>query len=230
MIFLAFSIGLISSFHCLGMCGPIAMAIPVIKTNGFTEFLSRITYNLGRIFSYCIIGWVMGLLGNIVFISGLQQSVSIISGIVILLSLIPFFNIEHRLGANIFHLFQKIRKPFLQMFKQKKLSSIFLLGLLNGFIPCGMVYMAAAGAFAGASYDSGILFMLFFGLGTLPMMYMLSAGFQLAGPFLRSKIKSLMPVLIGIVGLLFILRGLNLGIPIVSPKFVVTQEKTTICE
>lgn len=227
MIFLAFSIGLISSFHCLGMCGPIAMAVPVIKTNWFTEFLSRITYNVGRIFSYCVIGWVMGWLGNIVFLSGIQQSVSIISGIVILLGLIPFFNIERRLGANIFHLFQKIRQPFLQLFKQKKLSSLFLLGSLNGFIPCGMVYMAAAGAFAGASYTNGILFMVCFGLGTLPMMYFVSAGFQLAGSALRSKIKSIMPVLIGVVGVLFILRGLNLGIPVISPKFVLTQEITT---
>ena len=229
MIFLAFSIGLMSSFHCLGMCGPIAMAAPVIKASWFTEFLSRMTYNFGRIFSYSFIGMIMGLLGNVVLLSGIQQSISIISGIVILLGLIPFFNVERRLGGNVFHLFQKIRQPFQQLFRQKKLTSVFLLGLLNGFIPCGMVYMAAAGAFAGASFTNGILFMVFFGLGTLPMMYMVSAGFQLAGPALRSKIKSVMPVLIGVVGVLFILRGLNLGIPVISPKFVVTQETTT-CE
>ncbi len=227
MIFLAFSIGLMSSFHCLGMCGPIAMAAPVIKTNWVTEFLSRITYNFGRIFSYSIIGMIMGLLGNVVLLSGIQQSVSFISGIVILLGLTPFFNLERRLGGNVFHLFQKIRNPFQQLFKQKKLSSIFILGLLNGMIPCGMVYMAAAGAFAGASYINGMLFMVSFGLGTLPMMYMVSAGFQLVGPTIRSKIKSVMPLLIALVGLLLILRGLNLGIPVISPKFVVTQQATT---
>lgn len=229
MIFLAFSIGLMSSFHCLGMCGPIAMAAPVIKTNWVTEFLSRITYNFGRIFSYSILGMIMGLLGNVVLLSGIQQSVSIISGIVILLGLIPFFNVERRLGGNVFHLFQKIRQPFQQLFRQKKLSSVFLLGLLNGMIPCGMVYMASAGAFAGASWFNGMLFMVFFGLGTLPMMYLISVGFQLVSPALRAKIKTVMPVLIGIVGMLFILRGLNLGIPVISPKFGVSQHATT-CE
>lgn len=229
MVFLAFSIGLMSSFHCLGMCGPIAMAAPVITTNWFTELLSRLSYNIGRIFSYSIIGILMGLLGNVVLLSGIQQSISIISGVFILLSLIPFFNLERRLGGRVFHLFQIIRKPFQQLFKQKKFSSVFLLGILNGFIPCGMVYMAAAGAFAGASYINGMIFMLFFGLGTLPMMYLTSAGFQLAGPVLRSKIKNVMPVLIGLIGVLFILRGLNLGIPVISPKFVISSEITS-CE
>ncbi|MCX7743397.1 MAG: sulfite exporter TauE/SafE family protein [Flavobacteriales bacterium] len=229
MVFLAFGIGLMSSFHCLGMCGPIAMAAPVITTNGFTEMLSRLAYNLGRIFSYSIIGLLMGLLGNVVLISGIQQSISIISGVFILLSLIPFFNIEHIVGNNVFHFFQKIRRPFQQLFKQKKLSSVFMLGLLNGFIPCGMVYMAAAGAFAGATFINGMIFMIFFGLGTLPMLYLASAGFQVAGPVFRSKIKNLMPVLVGLIGILFILRGLNLGIPVISPKFAVSNEITT-CE
>ncbi len=216
MWWLAFTMGLMSSFHCIGMCGPIALASPVNKTNSFTSFLSRVLYNGGRIFIYALIGLIIGWIGSSLSLLYFQQKVSVISGIIILLSLIPAFNIEKQLGGKVYPVFAYFKKPFQQLIMQKSFTSILLLGIINGLLPCGMIYMAAAGAFSSSNIWEGMTFMIFFGLGTTPMMFAISSAYQLISNPVKNRIKKILPVFVFIVGVIFIIRGLNLDVPFIG--------------
>ncbi|HOW32340.1 MAG TPA: sulfite exporter TauE/SafE family protein, partial [Bacteroidales bacterium] len=97
-------------------------------------------------------------------------------------------------------------------------SSLFLIGLLNGLLPCGLVYIAIAGSIGSGSALMGAIYMALFGLGTMPMLLAINLSGGFISTSLRKKINKLIPILVIIVGILFILRGLSLGIPYISPS------------
>ena len=218
MLWSSFTIGLLGSLHCIGMCGPIALALP--GGSGKTRYiLGRLLYNLGRLVTYAGIGGIFGLLGLSLSMAGFQQWLSILTGaIMIILVIWP------ARYAN------SLRLPFLQrvnvLLKQrfryfltnKRWYSHFFIGLFNGFLPCGLVYVALASAVASGSVAGGMAHMALFGLGTVPLMLAAS----IAGNFIqvgwRQKIHRLVPYMVVVLGILFILRGLNLGIPYISPE------------
>ena len=210
--------GFVGSLHCVGMCGPIALALPVGgKTQGQRLF-SRIFYNLGRITTYSFIGLLMGLVGEKLFFSGIQQELSISIGIIILLIL----TLSHK--ALIFkplHLFnEQIKRIFSFVLKQKTLPSMFILGLANGLLPCGFLYLAATGSMISGSPLGGMLYMALFGLGTAPAMFAVG----IVGKFMNLKIRKIFnqvaPIYTFCLAIFLIVRGLNLGIPYVSPNFI----------
>jgi sulfite exporter TauE/SafE len=215
----ALTLGLLGSFHCIGMCGPIALAIP-LKTN---SWLARITggviYNLGRAITYAIMGAVFGMLGRGLVMSGFQQWVSIIMGAIMVLSVITPSIYKNRFNAEkgVFSFVGKLKISLGKLFTQRSYNSLFLIGLLNGLLPCGLVYFAIAGAIATGSSVSGSLFMFVFGLGTIPMLLAISLLGNMVTVELRKKITKLIPYAVVFIGVLFILRGLSLGIPYLSP-------------
>ena len=228
----AFTIGLVGSLHCLGMCGPIAIGIPLDNDNWLKKALGGILYNLGRIITYGILGAVFGLLGRGIQLAGLQQWASIGIGIAMIVSVIfPFVFREKIKFDKIFSGYaSRLIGSFKNLFIKTSLSSLLLIGLLNGLLPCGLVYMAIAGALNTNDMIMGIAFMVMFGIGTTPALLALSlAGNVLSSQF-RTKARKVIPVFIVILGILFILRGMNLGIPYVSPKthkLEVKQEMNT---
>ncbi|WPR70976.1 sulfite exporter TauE/SafE family protein [Flavobacterium sp. NG2] len=219
MLYTAFIFGLISSFHCVGMCGPIAMMLPVDRNNQAKKTLQILTYHLGRLTAYATIGLLFGLVGRGLFIAGLQQKMSLFIGVaMILVVLIP----EKKLAAYsfskpVFRLISKLKSALGQQFKNKSYSSLFTIGLLNGFLPCGMVYVALFGAIAMQSASLGVLYMLLFGLGTVPLMSMVVYIQSFLTVSVRNRIQKLIPYVAVFIGVLFILRGLGLGIPYISP-------------
>ena len=117
--------GFVGSLHCVGMCGPIALALPVGgKTQG-QIFFSRIFYNLGRITTYSFIGLMMGLVGKKLFFSGIQQELSISIGITILLILILSHKTLIFKPLRIFN--EQIKSIFSFVLKQKTLLSMLIL-------------------------------------------------------------------------------------------------------
>ena len=215
----ALTLGLLGSFHCVGMCGPIALAIP-LKTNSWLARISGgVLYNLGRAITYALMGAVFGLLGRGLVMSGFQQWVSVIMGAIMILSVITPSIYKNRFNAEkgLFSFVGKIKVSLGKLFAQRSYGSLFLIGLLNGLLPCGLVYFAIAGAIATGSSMNGSLFMFIFGLGTLPMLLAISLIGNLITLELRKKITRLIPYAIVFIGLLFILRGLSLGIPYLSP-------------
>lgn len=178
---------------------------------------------MGRLLAYAIIGLVFGLIGKSLYIFGMQQQLSIIIGFVmIILVLLPYkWLSKFNLSQPIYKVVGYIKKSLGQALHKKTADTFLTIGFLNGFLPCGLVYMAVFGAIAMGSYAEGSLYMILFGLGTIPLM---TAAIYL-GKFLNSAIKQriqkAIPVFLVIIGALFILRGLGLGIPYISPTPVV---------
>ncbi len=228
MIFSGFIIGLLGSLHCVGMCGPIALALPIAGNSKIQLVTSRLLYNLGRILTYAFFGLIFGLIGDRIQLFGLQQIVSIILGSLIILRLIipqkySFIKINFVQQA-----VAKLKQEFSRMFGKNSMKSLFIIGLLNGFLPCGFVYVGIAGAIATGDALQGAGFMALFGLGTLPIMFAASLFSSLLSIKARLNFRKAIPVFSFIIGILFIMRGLNLGIPYVSPKMVSHQAQTEI--
>jgi sulfite exporter TauE/SafE len=220
MLYSAFIFGLISSLHCIGMCGPIAMMLPVERNNPSKKVTQIFTYHLGRLSAYGTIGFIFGLLGKGFFMAGIQQQLSIFIGVaMICIVLIPEKVVaKYNFSKPVFKLISKIKTTLGSQFKNKSYKSLFTIGLLNGFLPCGMVYVALFGAIAMQSPTLGVLYMVLFGLGTVPMMSSVVYLNSFLSVPIRNKIQKAIPYVAICIGILFILRGLGLGIPYVSPS------------
>lgn len=201
-------VGLFGSLHCIGMCGPIALAVPRFP----------LSYNMGRVITYSVLGLGMGLAGSVVRLTGLQQGLSIATGVVVILAALYSMN-KHRFSG-------RISMPDVSGFLSTRMKPLWhgqtrwhmlAIGLLNGILPCGFVYVGLAGALTVADPLKSTLYMTLFGLGTIPAMLAMSlAGMKLSA-VVRSRIRAAMPWLAIVLGILMVLRGLELGIPMISP-------------
>jgi sulfite exporter TauE/SafE len=220
MLYTAFLFGLISSFHCIGMCGPIAMMLPVERNNPAKKATQIITYHLGRLTAYGSIGLLFGLLGKGLFLAGIQQQMSVVIGVAMIVVILTPEKVfaQYNFSKPVFRWISRIKQTLGSHFKNKSYKSLFIIGLLNGFLPCGMVYVALFGAIAMQSAGFGVLYMLLFGLGTVPLMSVVVYVNSFLTVPIRNKIQKVIPYVGVIIGALFILRGLGLGIPYVSPS------------
>lgn len=220
MLYSALILGLISSLHCIGMCGPIAMMLPVDHNNPAKKVTQILTYHFGRIIAYGTIGLLFGLIGKGFYLAGIQQQLSIFAGVLmIVIVLIPErIFAEYNFSKPVYRWISSVKSALGKQFRDKSYKSLFTIGLLNGFLPCGLVYAALFGAIAMQSISFGILYMVLFGLGTVPLMSGIVYFKELMTLSFRRKIQKAIPFMIVLVGILFILRGMGLGIPYVSPS------------
>ena len=226
----AFTMGLLGSFHCVGMCGPLALSLPLNSDSFWSKFSGSLLYNAGRIFTYSVFGVVFGAIGKSVALFGYQQWLSIILGILIIFFIIlPKRFAAFNKNNMVLHFFEKLRSLLGQLFFKKNYASLFSIGLLNGLLPCGLVYMAAAGAVATGDIVKSILFMAFFGLGTLPMMWSVAFFGNYVSIGIRQKIRKAYPYMMMLMACLLILRGLGLGIPYVSPELNAEKKMVQNC-
>lgn len=218
IIYTALGLGLLTGFHCVGMCGPIALVLPLNNKTLGTKLLSALLYNIGRTVTYASMGAVFGIIGAGFSLAGFQKWISIFMGAFMIASVVfPKINQMLYQGSGDSKFMNSIKKQLAKYFQQASYKSLFITGLLNGLLPCGMVYMAIAGAIAVGTLQGSILFMAFFGLGTIPMMFLMSMIGNFASLKLKHFINKIIPIVVIIVGSLFILRGLELGIPFISP-------------
>jgi hypothetical protein len=220
MLATALIFGLLGSFHCVGMCGPIAFLLPVDRNNNYKKLGQIFLYHFGRILAYSIIGLIFGLVGKSLNLFGFQQQLSIIIGVLMLLVVFlpqKTFN-KYNFSKPIYKIISKVKSALGKELKKKTPDTFLSIGFLNGFLPCGLVYMAVFGAIASGNALQGSLYMAVFGLGTIPLM---TSAIYL-GNFLngqvRQRIRRAIPVFVVIIASLFIIRGLGLGIPYISPK------------
>jgi len=216
----AFAIGLFGSLHCIGMCGPIAIALPVPNTSNASFLAGRLLYNIGRVLTYSFLGAIFGLLGSRFVVAGFQQGISIILGVIILI--VVLMPSRYKVKVTQHPIILKISSPLKEsigiLFKKGTFSSMFLIGILNGFLPCGLVYVALAGAIASGDAISGAAVMALFGLGTIPAMFAATVFGKFINLGLRRKLNKLIPYFAIVLAIIFILRGMALGIPYLSPK------------
>ncbi|MDB5203691.1 MAG: sulfite exporter TauE/SafE family protein [Ferruginibacter sp.] len=212
----ALLMGAVGTFHCIGMCGPLALSLPVVRDSYGSRFMSTLLYNLGRVFTYALIGALLGLAGNAAAIFGFQQALSVLLGASILIFLLKPVNYLSRVTANA-GIFMKLRKELGRLFNKKTYRANFFIGTLNGLLPCGLLYMALAGAVSTGTVLKSALFMAAFGLGTLPVMWGLAFMGGFVSISLRKNIRKIYPYIMLFMALLLIVRGLGLDIPYLSP-------------
>lgn len=220
MILSALLLGLMGSLHCVGMCGPIAFMLPVDRESNLKKFTQIFIYHFGRLLAYSIMGLLFGLLGKSLQVFGLQQKLSIIIGVVmILVILIPYKTFhKYNFSTPIYKVISKVKSQLGKELQKKTPDTFLTIGFLNGFLPCGLVYMALFGAIAMANIWEGSLYMVLFGIGTIPLMTTTIYFSNLLKGVTKQKVQKLIPTFVIIIGVLFILRGLGLGIPYISPK------------
>lgn len=220
MLYTALLFGLISSFHCIGMCGPIAMMLPVDHNNPTRKVLQIMLYHLGRLTAYGMLGLFFGMLGKGLFLAGLQQQLSIVVGILmIIFVVVPEKTLaKYNFSKPVYKLISKVKAHLGAQFKRKSPDALFTIGLLNGFLPCGMVYAALFGAIAMQSELLGVAYMVLFGLGTIPMMSAVVLISNFITVPIRNRIQKVIPVFVIAIGALFIIRGMGLDIPYISPN------------
>lgn len=238
MLFLpALILGLFGSLHCAGMCGPIAMAVPLKNNMLIERIFSSFLYNFGRAVTYALLGLAFGLIGQGFALSGWQRWISIAIGAIMILSIIfpAIFKSKVTFEKGVFRYIGKLKSGLGKLFQIRSYPSLFAIGILNGFLPCGLVYAAIGGSIATFSALNGALFMFIFGLGTFPMLISISLIGSILTQTIRQKLQKLVPFVIVLFGILFILRGLTLGIPYISPlekrlHLEVKKEKTIVTD
>lgn len=215
-LYAAFLLGFLGSFHCVGMCGPLALAVPVQSDRWAGKLLGAVQYNLGRTAAYALLGILLGALGLGVAMAGYQQALSILMGTLLLFGLLlP----KQWLGGQWFTaVFAPVKRQLGILLREPRPGKQWAIGFLNGLLPCGLVYMGIAGALSAGGIGQGGLFMVMFGLGTLPAMI----GTMMVGNWIgigaRNRVRRWVPYIVGFMAILLILRGLNLGVPYVSPN------------
>ncbi len=226
----AFLLGLLGSVHCVGMCGPIAMALPVHQFDAQGKLLRYLLYHIGKLTSYTLLGAVIGSFGAGFLLLGVQQWLSISIGVLMILFVLFSGNYFSSFSIGIFSKLNGwIKTKFSRFIQQKTSSSFLFIGLLNGLLPCGLVYAALAGALATFSVLGAVGFMFFFGLGTVPLlvlftMYANTAGFKTIRTFQKA-----IPMVLVAMGVLLVLRGLNMGIPFISPQITIPESAAATC-
>ncbi|MGV3772656.1 MAG: sulfite exporter TauE/SafE family protein [Verrucomicrobiales bacterium] len=215
MLFAAFFMGLVGSLHCAVMCGPLVMAVPVVGQSRMQIVASRMVYHLGRIALYTILGALFGLIGKSLLLAGFQQWLSIFVGVAMLAFLV--------LGAvgmksPMWKTSIWLKSLFENFIHRRSYLALFVLGAANGLLPCGLVYMAGTASIAAGGPLHSALYMICFGLGTLPMLLgMAFSSVSLMKLLAGLRFKAAIPIAVTLVAFSLILRGMGLGIPYLSP-------------
>jgi len=212
---LAFVLGFLGSLHCAAMCGPLLLALPVAAGGAGRFVAGRILYQLGRVLTYCVLGGVAGLVGQSFWLAGMQRGLSLGLGVMILVGF--FLSRKLAISAPAIRWVAALKTAMSAQLRQRTFSSLALLGMLNGLLPCGLVYAALAGAMTRGHLAESVAYMAIFGLGTLPMMLFIGLSGRLVPLAWRLKLHSIIPLGICLLSALLILRGLALGIPFLSP-------------
>lgn len=226
-----FLFGFLGSIHCLGMCGPIALLLPINKKEPFWGILQLLQYHLGRILIYCAIGLGVGFFATQLDLFRFQQQLAIITGI----SLLVFVFLPQLWRSLQFanrplqRLLRPIKNSLGKQLQQKKQHYLFFMGLLNGLLPCGFVSLAVLRSLGLPHWQDSVGFMFFFGLGTAPLLSLLVFGREWMPPKARLQLQRWLPVFIVLLGILFILRGMELNIPFVSPAPITPNNPTMHC-
>ncbi|HSF52806.1 MAG TPA: sulfite exporter TauE/SafE family protein [Algoriphagus sp.] len=233
MIWTALVLGFLGSFHCIGMCGPIAMAVG--GKGGKAFLFNKIIYNLGRSLTYAGLGLIVGSIGFSLSLAGIQQGISVAMGLLIVLFSLSYKKADRFLAIPALSgAVNWIKSRLSQYLKSGSKLAFFSTGLVNGLLPCGMVYMALVVAIGMQSPFLGASYMFFFGLGTIPMLLGLMVSGSLLPVIRRKQFQKAIPYLGILIGILMVFRGLGLGIPGFSPELAVfdygtQQVEITMC-
>ena len=226
-----FTLGFAGSLHCVGMCGPLSLALPTHHLSGSMKLLSLLLYQFGRIITYSVMGFIFALAGRGIYMAGVKQWFSVTLGMLVLLVALLYFVKQGSIHLSFLNRFYLTVSEQIGKIIQRHpgISGFLLLGMANGLLPCGMVYIALAATLSFYKVYEGIGFMAMFGAGTLPAMMLVGYGGQLVSPGIKKLFRKSIPFFITATGIILILRGLNLGIMFISPVLPPAAGQAVIC-
>ena len=229
-IIAGFTLGVVSSLHCVGMCGPLSLALPIHHLFQTQRIIAVTLYQFGRVITYSSLGLIFGLAGRGVYVAGFQQWFSIGLGILILFLMVQYWIFRKTVKPTFVNRFyMAVQNVMKRALKTHGTVPFLFFGIANGLLPCGMVYIALAGALVTTEVQHSILFMAMFGAGTMPAMFAVSLFRQLFSLQLRNSFRKLVPVFISVMAVILILRGMNLGIPFISPVLQSASQTAVSC-
>ena len=229
-IITGFTLGIISSLHCVGMCGPLSFALPVQYLSQARRTAAILLHQFGRVITYSALGLIFGLAGRTIYLAGFQRWFSIGIGVLILFLVVQYFIYRKRMQPGFLNSFYlAVQRMMTLMLKTKGLTSFLVFGIANGLLPCGMVYMALAGALVTTEVHQSILFMASFGMGTLPAMIGITFFRHFFSLQTRNSFRKIVPLFISLMAVLLILRGMNIGIPFISPVLPDASQPAVNC-
>ena len=225
------TLGATGSLHCVGMCGPLSLALPTHHMSSVGKIISLFLYQIGRVITYSLIGLLVGLVGRSIYLAGYQQLFSILLGsLVLLLALFYFIQRGSFRSPLLARIYDPVQKLVIRAMNHANGPLGFLLmGMANGLLPCGMVYLALAAALSFSELSETVSFMAMFGLGTLPAMLLVAFAGRMINIELRRKLRKIVPVFVVLTGAILILRGMNLGIPYLSPSLSSPFQEVDCC-
>lgn len=212
-----FLLGLAGSLHCIGMCGPLVMLFPLNGTSKFLGLINSLVYQLGRVLVYVLLGLLFGAVFQIIDLKYFERYFSIGIGMLFFVLWVREVSIKTKSTQNSFQAI--VLNLFGKVLQLKSYFGMFLGGMMNGLLPCGLVYGALLAGFGTGTTQGSMIFMLGFGLATIPSMMLLSFFKNAITIKFRQKLRNMLPWWLLILGIWFVMRGLNLGIPFISPKF-----------
>lgn len=212
MLWTALVLGFLSSFHCIGMCGPIALAVG--SSSGKKYLFNKILYNLGRSLTYALLGLLIGSIGFSLSLTGIQQGISVAMGVLVVVLSLSFKYADRFLTFPVLSKFVSwIKSTLGKLLQSGSKLAFFTTGIVNGLLPCGMVYMALVVALGMQSPIDGGIYMFFFGIGTIPLLLVLMVSGSFISITRRQVVQKAIPYLGVLIGVLMVFRGLGLGIP-----------------
>lgn len=231
MYWMALTLGFLGSLHCVGMCGPLALAIQSTRqNNGWTSVMSTVFYNSGRTLGYMLLGLIFGILGSFLAMAGFQKGLSIGLGLVLILLFVFTASPDQWITKipilNSFYRF--VQAMLMKMLKKSERIPSLVLGMMNGFLPCGLVYVGLAGAVSLSHVWGSMGFMMFFGLGTFPAMFLVMLGPQMLTQKMRVSLKKLYPVITLIMGVYLVYRGFMSKYPL-ELNFIEAMNNPVMC-
>ncbi len=216
MIALAFGLGFAGSLHCLGMCGPLVLGVASnIRSGIVNRWIHGLLYHFSRVLTYGFMGIMFGLLGKVLAISGFQKTITITSGIFLVVLFLFTIDLETLIfkSKKYQRVFRKFQQHLTRTFSSLAQRHPFVLGILNAILPCGLVYLALMGSLTTGSALTGMAFMVAFGLGTLPMMLSIHFGVSMIKWRPQGQYKKIFPLLHLVLGIFLIYRGWVVDMP-----------------
>lgn len=166
-------LGFGSSGHCMGMCGPIALALPFRSADGKMNWLKYGSYHSGRILTYVLLGGIIAIVGQSIHWREIGQIISLLAGIMLIVMAVSYIN-QNKVWQPgwLAKVTPRINRVWQHAFQSRSTFAVMGAGAANGLLPCGMVYAAGLAA-VGIGSSSSIALMAGFGLGTLPVFILL---------------------------------------------------------
>jgi Uncharacterized conserved protein len=220
--------GLTGSLHCAGMCGPIMLVMPFRILQGYKKWLGLFLYHAGRISIYALMGWILYSFKSF-FNPHWQQYISI--GFGVLLLFIGLISFTGNAGAMRLPWAKWVQHNLAKLMAAPGLHILFATGVLNGLLPCGLVYMALSLSVTATTASQAIASMYTFGIGTIPMLLAITLLGSRIPLSAQLKVRKLVPIALLAFACLFMVRGMNLGIPYLSPQIKAEsgQVKASCC-